>query len=107
MGTAAILRQPATYFHDNLLIGIQLLDAAARRSVAKLVAIGSACDHPKLAPILFTNRTSGTRIQRKPTRHTFGPWRTLALYVQRRVSGCALMNMGSGSASPTYVNYRV
>lgn len=52
-GIGANIRQPASYFHDNLLMGIQLLDAAARRNVAKFVAIGSVCAYPKVAPLPF------------------------------------------------------
>jgi GDP-L-fucose synthase len=53
-GIGANLGQPATYFYDNLLMGIQLLDAAARRNVGKFVAIGSVCAYPKLAAIPFS-----------------------------------------------------
>jgi GDP-L-fucose synthase len=52
-GIGANLRQPATYFYDNLLMGIQLLDAASRRNVAKFVGLGSVCSYPRFAPIPF------------------------------------------------------
>jgi GDP-L-fucose synthase len=40
-GIGANVHQPATYFYDNLLMNIQLLDAAAGRNISKFVAIGS------------------------------------------------------------------
>jgi len=52
-GIGANQRQPATFFYDNLLMGIQLFDAAARRQIGKFVTIGSVCAYPKLAALPF------------------------------------------------------
>jgi GDP-L-fucose synthase len=52
-GIGANVHQPATYFYDNLLMNIQLLDAAAGRNISKFVAIGSMWAYAKLAPIPF------------------------------------------------------
>jgi GDP-L-fucose synthase len=42
--------QPAQFIHDNLLIQDNVIDAAHRFGVAKLVFLGSSCIYPKLAP---------------------------------------------------------
>jgi GDP-L-fucose synthase len=52
-GIGANMREPATFFHDNLMMGVQLLHEAWHRGVAKFVTIGTVCAYPKLAPIPF------------------------------------------------------
>jgi len=42
--------QPALFIRDNLLIQDNVIDAAHRAGVAKLVFLGSSCIYPKLAP---------------------------------------------------------
>jgi GDP-L-fucose synthase len=42
--------QPALFIRDNLLIQDNVIDAAHRSGVAKLVFLGSSCIYPKLAP---------------------------------------------------------
>jgi GDP-L-fucose synthase len=42
--------QPATFIRDNLLIQDNVIDAAYRAGVSKLVFLGSSCIYPKLAP---------------------------------------------------------
>jgi GDP-L-fucose synthase len=42
--------QPATFIRDNLLIQDNVIDAAYRAGVAKLIFLGSSCIYPKLAP---------------------------------------------------------
>lgn len=46
-------RNPATFFYDNLLMGVQLLDQAYRFGVEKFVAIGTVCAYPKWCPVPF------------------------------------------------------
>jgi GDP-L-fucose synthase len=41
---------PATFIRDNLLIQDNVIDAAHRAGVAKLVFLGSSCIYPKFAP---------------------------------------------------------
>jgi len=41
---------PATFLRDNLLIQDNVIDAAYRSGVEKLVFLGSSCIYPKLAP---------------------------------------------------------
>lgn len=44
---------PATLFYDNLLMGVQLMEAARQNRVAKFVAIGTICAYPKHTPVPF------------------------------------------------------
>jgi GDP-L-fucose synthase len=52
-GIGANLRQPATFFYDNLIMGTRLLHECWRRGIGKVVSIGTVCAYPKLAPIPF------------------------------------------------------
>jgi GDP-L-fucose synthase len=52
-GIGANMREPATFFYDNLLMGTRLLHEAWRRKIAKFVCIGTVCAYPKKAPIPF------------------------------------------------------
>jgi len=44
---------PASYFYDNLMIGINMIDACRLFDVNKLVNIGTVCSYPKNAPVPF------------------------------------------------------
>ena len=44
---------PGRYFYDNLMMGVQLMDEAYRRGVAKFVALGTICAYPKFTPVPF------------------------------------------------------
>jgi len=44
---------PATIFHDNVLMGVYMHQAAYACNVSKFVSIGSVCAYPKFAPIPF------------------------------------------------------
>jgi GDP-L-fucose synthase len=52
-GIAANLAQPATFFYDNSMMGLQLMEEARRRGVSKYVVLGTICAYPKLAPVPF------------------------------------------------------
>ena len=52
-GIGANMRQPATFFYDNLLMGTRLLHESWRRGFGKFVGIGTVCAYPQLAPIPF------------------------------------------------------
>ncbi|SET99930.1 GDP-L-fucose synthase [Paenibacillus sp. NFR01] len=49
-GIAANNDQPADFIRDNLLIQTNIIDAAYRARVEKLLFLGSTCIYPKLAP---------------------------------------------------------
>ncbi|MFE3890695.1 GDP-L-fucose synthase family protein [Priestia sp. YIM B13446] len=49
-GIVANNTYPAEFIHDNLLIQSNIIDAAYRNNVEKLLFLGSTCIYPKLAP---------------------------------------------------------
>ncbi|MDQ1684051.1 MAG: GDP-L-fucose synthase [Frankiaceae bacterium] len=49
-GILANATQPAEFLSDNLRIQVNVLDAAARTGVKRLLFLGSSCIYPKLAP---------------------------------------------------------
>ncbi len=52
-GIGANRENPASFFYDNLMMGVQLLDLAYRKGVDKMVMIGTVCSYPKICPIPF------------------------------------------------------
>jgi len=54
-GIGANRRQPGTFFHDNLVMGVNLLESARRAPMAgaKVVLIGTICSYPKMTPVPF------------------------------------------------------
>jgi GDP-L-fucose synthase len=52
-GIGANRDNPGKYFYDNLMMGVQLIEEGRRRGLKKLVATGTICAYPKLAPIPF------------------------------------------------------
>ncbi len=52
-GIGANRKNPAGFFYDNLMMGVQLFDLAYRKGVEKFVVIGTVCSYPKFTPIPF------------------------------------------------------
>jgi GDP-L-fucose synthase len=52
-GIGANQRNPGSFFFDNLMMGVQLVEEARLAGVAKLVLTGTICAYPKFAPIPF------------------------------------------------------
>jgi GDP-L-fucose synthase len=52
-GIGYIRERPGEFFHDNIMMGVQVMDQAWRLGVEKFVAISSACVYPKHAPLPF------------------------------------------------------
>ncbi len=52
-GIGANRRQPGTFFRDNALMGIHVVEECRRLGVQKLVLVGTVCAYPKFAPIPF------------------------------------------------------
>jgi GDP-L-fucose synthase len=48
-GIGANLDQPAEFFYDNLMMGVQLMHEAWKRGVGKFVAVGTVCAYPKFS----------------------------------------------------------
>jgi GDP-L-fucose synthase len=46
-------KYPATLFYDNVLMGIQLMEAAKEEGIEKFVALGTVCAYPKYTPVPF------------------------------------------------------
>ena len=49
-GIEANRSQPATFLYDNLLIAANVIEAAFRCGVPRLIFLGSSCIYPRLAP---------------------------------------------------------
>ncbi|TWT45392.1 GDP-L-fucose synthase [Phycisphaerae bacterium RAS1] len=52
-GIGANRDRPGDFFYQNLMMGVQLMEAARLRGVAKFVAIGTVCAYPKFAAVPF------------------------------------------------------
>ena len=46
-------KKPGEMFYDNIMMGVQLIEAARQAKVEKFVAIGTICAYPKLNPAPF------------------------------------------------------
>ncbi len=45
--------KPYTLWHDNLRMGMNVMDAAIKNGVPKIVVIGTICEYPKFTPVPF------------------------------------------------------
>lgn len=45
--------KPGELFYDNIIMGVQLMEAARQEGVEKFVAIGTTCAYPKFTPVPF------------------------------------------------------
>jgi GDP-L-fucose synthase len=52
-GILANKENPATFFYDNLMMGVQLIEQARLNNVEKFVALGTVCAYPKFTPVPF------------------------------------------------------
>jgi len=52
-GIGANQASPGTFFHDNMAMGLHILEEARRHDTKKVVAAGTICAYPKFAPIPF------------------------------------------------------
>ncbi len=52
-GIGANAANPATFFYDNIMMGVQLLEVARQRGVEKFVTIGTVCSYPKFTSVPF------------------------------------------------------
>jgi GDP-L-fucose synthase len=55
-GIGANREQPATFFYENLMMGVQLMHEAWRAGVEKFVAIGTVCAYPKHTRVPFREK---------------------------------------------------
>ena len=52
-GIGANRAEPGTFFYDNAMMGIQLMEQARLAGVEKLVIVGTVCEYPKYASVPF------------------------------------------------------
>ena len=52
-GIGANRENPGSFFYDNLVMGVMLMEYARRNGVEKFVSVGTVCSYPKFAPIPF------------------------------------------------------
>jgi GDP-L-fucose synthase len=52
-GIGANQKSPGSFFYDNAIMGIELMEAARQSGVAKFVGIGTICEYPKHTPVPF------------------------------------------------------
>jgi GDP-L-fucose synthase len=52
-GIGANRENPGRYFYENLMMGVQLIEAARLNGTEKFVQIGTICAYPKFTPVPF------------------------------------------------------
>src|SRR4051812_2897978 len=52
-GIGANRLNPGKYFHDNMAMGLHVIEQARQHKLAKLVLTGTICSYPKFTPIPF------------------------------------------------------
>ncbi len=55
-GIGSNMAHPGAFFYDNAAMGINLIEAARRAHVKKMVLIGTICSYPKFTPIPFKEK---------------------------------------------------
>jgi len=52
-GIGANMKNPGKFFYDNIMMGVQLMEEARLRNIAKFINIGTICSYPKFTPVPF------------------------------------------------------
>ncbi|HUI41047.1 MAG TPA: GDP-L-fucose synthase [Terriglobia bacterium] len=52
-GIGANRASPGTFFYENAIMGIELIEQARRAGLQKLVLVGTVCAYPKFCPVPF------------------------------------------------------
>jgi GDP-L-fucose synthase len=52
-GIGANRENPGSFFYDNLMMGVQLVEECRLQGVPKVVTLGTICSYPKLTPVPF------------------------------------------------------
>jgi GDP-L-fucose synthase len=52
-GIGANQRHPGSYFYENLMMGVQLIEQGRLAGLKKFVALGTVCAYPKFTPVPF------------------------------------------------------
>ncbi len=52
-GIGANRRHPGKFFHENLVMGVELIEAARAFGLRKILTVGTICAYPKFTPVPF------------------------------------------------------
>jgi len=52
-GIGANMRNPGSFFYENLMMGVQMMHQGKLSGLEKFVAVGTICAYPKFAPVPF------------------------------------------------------
>lgn len=52
-GIGANRQNPGSFFYDNAIMGIQMMEQSRREGVEKFVCLGTVCAYPKFTPVPF------------------------------------------------------
>jgi GDP-L-fucose synthase len=52
-GIGANRENPGSFFFENLMMGVQLLEECRQQGIAKVLNVGTICAYPKLTPVPF------------------------------------------------------
>jgi len=52
-GIGANRENPGSFFYDNLVMGVHLIEEARQNNIEKFVALGTICAYPKYTPVPF------------------------------------------------------
>ena len=52
-GIGANMLEPGRFFYENVIMGVQLIEAARQHALEKTVVLGTICAYPKFTPIPF------------------------------------------------------
>ena len=55
-GIGANSMYPGTFFYDNAIMGVQLIEQSRQFGIEKFVCVGTVCSYPKFAPVPFSER---------------------------------------------------
>jgi len=47
------MKNPGSFFHENLMMGVQVMQQGRLLGIEKFVAVGTICAYPKFTPIPF------------------------------------------------------
>jgi GDP-L-fucose synthase len=56
-GIGANEKNPGSFFYQNAVMGIQLIEYARRFGIQKVIVVGTICAYPKFAPVPFREET--------------------------------------------------
>ena len=52
-GIGANAKNPGKFFHDNMLMGLNMIEQSRQAGIEKFIMLGTVCSYPKLAPVPF------------------------------------------------------